>query len=357
MPDVFISYARDDHDRATELAAALEARGLSVWWDRDIPPGRTFDEVIEEALTSARCVLVLWSERSVTSRWVRAEASAAAERGVLVPVLVETIEPPLEFRNIQAADLSGWHGADDDAEWQRLVSTVSAMAGKAADVSIPRRRALQIPAGTRQRALIAVISLTAGAGLTYVLTRADGNSPEVSPQNNTAASTARPVGANDAAVVNQPVAAPEPTRNTAATAGRLDLLAAANGGHLVRAPHENWMAPIDGSEAWDYITGSEAVYAFKDDKPATFDVFRMLITETRSFNIKTFELLAASDDPNGQFQSLGTFETQNVRLFPSPWQDFTFAPVQARYLKVRVRSLHSPSGPTQVEQWQLLGGF
>jgi hypothetical protein len=46
MRDVFISYAKPDRDRAAELATALEAHGWSVWWDRKIPPGRTFDDVI-----------------------------------------------------------------------------------------------------------------------------------------------------------------------------------------------------------------------------------------------------------------------------------------------------------------------
>src|SRR5688572_24496961 len=118
MRDLFISYARDDRDRAAALASALEATGVSVWWDRHIPPGRTYDDVIEEALTAARCVLVLWSEHSTDSRWVRAEASAAADRGILVPVLIEPVEPPLEFRNIQAADLSGWSGDVDHPELQ-----------------------------------------------------------------------------------------------------------------------------------------------------------------------------------------------------------------------------------------------
>lgn len=358
MPDAFISYAREDRDRAAELASALVARGLSVWWDREIPPGQTFDEVIEKALTSARCVIVLWSARSVVSRWVRAEASAAAERGVLVPVLIEAIEPPLEFRNIEAADLTRWGAADDDREWQQLIGTVASMARKPVDVPVSPRQKSRAIAGHGQRALIAVVSLAAGSGLTYlVLTGFERGSRESSAATDAEAPIVGAVKPGEAALRSRPDVAAPPGRGAAPLPGRIDLLAAANGGHLVRAPHENWIQPIDGSEGWDYITGAEAVYAFQDNRPATFEVFRMLITETRDWNIKSFELLAASDTPNGPFQSLGTFETQNVRLFPSAWQDFTFTPVKARYLKVRVRSLYSASGSTQVEQWQLLGSF
>ena len=59
MADIFISYARADRPRAARLAQALEHDGWSVWWDREIPPGRSFDEVIEEALAQARCVIVV----------------------------------------------------------------------------------------------------------------------------------------------------------------------------------------------------------------------------------------------------------------------------------------------------------
>src|SRR6476646_1338402 len=105
--DVFISYAKGDRSRAAELASVLKTKGWSVWWDRDILPGRTFDDVIEEALTGARSVVVLWS---VKSRWVRTEASAAAERDALVPALCEPAAIPLEFRRVEAADLTNWHG-------------------------------------------------------------------------------------------------------------------------------------------------------------------------------------------------------------------------------------------------------
>ena len=75
MSDIFISYANDDRPRAQALAETLEGQGWSVWWDRVIPAGRTFDEVIEEALDESKCIIVLWSTRSVKSRWVRTEAA------------------------------------------------------------------------------------------------------------------------------------------------------------------------------------------------------------------------------------------------------------------------------------------
>jgi TIR domain len=129
MQEVFLSYAKGDRARAAQLAAALEAHGRSVWWDRQIPPGRTFDEVIEEALARARCVIVLWSAESVTSRWVRAEASMAAERGVLIPALIEDVALPLEFHRIQAANLVSWDGDAAAGDLRPLIDTVSQYIG------------------------------------------------------------------------------------------------------------------------------------------------------------------------------------------------------------------------------------
>ncbi len=62
MTDVFISYANQDRARAQMLAQALEARGLSVWWDREIVAGQSYDEVIEHELETAKSVVVLWSQ-------------------------------------------------------------------------------------------------------------------------------------------------------------------------------------------------------------------------------------------------------------------------------------------------------
>jgi hypothetical protein len=81
-----------------------------VWWDRKIAAGETFDQAIERELEAAKSVVVLWSENSVRSEWVRNEAAAASERGVLVPVMIDRVKLPLEFRHRQTIDLVGWDG-------------------------------------------------------------------------------------------------------------------------------------------------------------------------------------------------------------------------------------------------------
>jgi hypothetical protein len=130
MGHIFFSYAREDRGRAELLATALQQEGWSVWWDRNIPAGRTFDEVIEQALDSAACVVVLWSRQSVNNRWVRSEAEEGAMRGTLVPVLLEQVRIPLAFRRIQAADLVEWMGDRRDPTYLQLLADIAALLGR-----------------------------------------------------------------------------------------------------------------------------------------------------------------------------------------------------------------------------------
>jgi len=123
--EVFISYASPDRPIAEALALALSKEGWSVWWDRTIPPGKNFDQVIEAALTRAKCVIVLWSKTSVDSEWVKVEAADAAKRHILIPAMISQVTIPLEFRRLQAADLIGWHGTNEHAGFQILVESVA----------------------------------------------------------------------------------------------------------------------------------------------------------------------------------------------------------------------------------------
>lgn len=100
MSDVFISYAREDRERAREIAQLIEERGFNVWWDRDLVPGESYTEVIETELDQAHAVIVLWSEFSRKSHWVRDEAAVGRDRNRLVPITVDASTPPLGFRQI-----------------------------------------------------------------------------------------------------------------------------------------------------------------------------------------------------------------------------------------------------------------
>jgi hypothetical protein len=125
-------------------------------------------------------------------------------------------------------------------------------------------------------------------------------------------------------------------------AEEFNLLLASNGGQLIAAADKNWANAITGKDA-DSVrlgAGDEAIYAFKDERPATFSKFSILIPATSGGNIHEFELLAADDAPTGDFRSLGKFTTQNLRLIKSPYQEFTFPETTAKYLKIKILSAY-----------------
>ena len=91
MKEIFLSYSRLDSSTVQALAAALEEKGVSVWIDRSgIEEGDAYDTQIEEAIARTRVVIVVWSQHSVRSHWVRAEAAYALNKHKLVPIAIES---------------------------------------------------------------------------------------------------------------------------------------------------------------------------------------------------------------------------------------------------------------------------
>jgi hypothetical protein len=119
--DIFLSYARIDRAAARMFAEAFADEGFSVWWDAALHSGETFDEVIERNLREAAAVVVLWSPRSVASRWVRAEATQADRRNKLAPAIIEPCDRPIIFELTHAADLCDWTGDITDLRWRTFV--------------------------------------------------------------------------------------------------------------------------------------------------------------------------------------------------------------------------------------------
>ena len=103
-----------------------------MWWDTALRSGEAYDEVTEAALRAAKAVVVLWSSRSVASRWVRAEATIADRCKTLVPVMIEACERPIMFELTQTAELGQWTGDAGDRAWRSFVEDVRKFVGKEA---------------------------------------------------------------------------------------------------------------------------------------------------------------------------------------------------------------------------------
>jgi hypothetical protein len=145
MADIFISYAREDRAAAERIARGLNGMGLEVFWDTEIPPGQTWADYIEGKLTQCRAVIVLWSESSTKSQWVREEARMGREKAKLIPVLLDGTPAPFGFGEVQAADLSAWTGDQNHPDWVRFSRAVYATA--AASCATTASRVVRAAAG------------------------------------------------------------------------------------------------------------------------------------------------------------------------------------------------------------------
>lgn len=149
-PDIFLSYNREDAATAKRFADAFAAEGLNVWWDATLRSGEAYDEVTEAALRGAKAVVVLWSPRSVVSRWVRAEATIADRCNTLVPVMIEPCERPIMFELTQTADLSHWSGDVGDRAWLAFLNDVRGFVGAAKPTPVPSSQVSQPGSTVRQ---------------------------------------------------------------------------------------------------------------------------------------------------------------------------------------------------------------
>ncbi len=191
MADIFVSYQKADRALAQRVVAALSHAGYSVWWDDRLTPAENWDRMIEREIARAKCVLVLWTARSVESEWVRIEANVAknARPAKLVQVRLEECEVPIAFSLTQFADLferrfdasaPGWAKA---LEWVALYAgpgrpAMGEVLGAAAPVSPPPARGALRPTVAAQQwppyAAGAVLALMVGGLRAYASTGGPG---------------------------------------------------------------------------------------------------------------------------------------------------------------------------------------
>lgn len=148
---IFISYKREDTTLANAVRLALKSEGFEVWWDETLQTGERWEERIDEALLTAAAVVVLWTPASITSDWVRHEASVAKIRGVLAHAVMDDVEIPAPFQAIQTAQLAQWNQREDDLQFQKLVAAIKSIAEKQLEDTLTAELAIAEEAEKRKR--------------------------------------------------------------------------------------------------------------------------------------------------------------------------------------------------------------
>ena len=106
---VFLSYSRKDYYFAESLAFHLERRGVRVWFDAtNLKPGGFWDRVIDEAIDTAACLVLVTSPHTVRSPYVREEWERASRQGKrIVLALFRSTSLPPELAACETVDFRG----------------------------------------------------------------------------------------------------------------------------------------------------------------------------------------------------------------------------------------------------------
>lgn len=130
MADVFISYSRANQEQVRVLAEAMVREGYDVWWDAELPPHRSYGDVITEEIATAGAVIVVWSQTAAASEWVRAEADLGRNQKKLIQASLDDCMPPMPFNQIQFAYIGDWKGDDAHPGWRKIKASLADLSGR-----------------------------------------------------------------------------------------------------------------------------------------------------------------------------------------------------------------------------------
>ena len=141
--DVLISYSSKDKTIANALCHYLEERKIRCWIaPRDILPGEQYAETISKAIKRTTIFLLIASEKSVQSQWVRKEANLAVTHNkTIIPFKIEDCSFEGTGMDLYVNDCH-WIDAvpSPDAAFGKLYEAVTAL------LNMQQRRAFDISA-------------------------------------------------------------------------------------------------------------------------------------------------------------------------------------------------------------------
>lgn len=110
---------------------------------------------------------------------------------------------------------------------------------------------------------------------------------------------------------------------------------------LITAPRQEWEKIFTEKDDFRLYTAEseKTVFGFKNGKEAIITGIRICIPENATDNIKSLELLISTNSPNGQYESAGIIETQNIRMMKTDgWQEFALPQVRGKYFKCIIKA-------------------
>jgi hypothetical protein len=111
---------REDADRLRSIVDALYANDLDFFWESE---GPSF-----AAAAQARCIVLLWTERSVTDRDMIDFADRMLAAGKAIGALVDSVALPDELAAMALFDLAGFEGSKRDLKLLELYDAAKAKA-------------------------------------------------------------------------------------------------------------------------------------------------------------------------------------------------------------------------------------
>ncbi len=129
MSDIFISYKREEREKARIIASVLVKQGYDVWWDVELLPGDRFANEIDEVIKRSKVAIILWSKKAVESEFIRAEANRANSKKSMISVKLDECEIPLPYNIHHFLDLSQWDNSEESPLLQILLKAIEKKAG------------------------------------------------------------------------------------------------------------------------------------------------------------------------------------------------------------------------------------
>lgn len=163
MPDIFVSYASPDREVAFRIVGFLEEQGITCWVaPRDVPPGVEYGQAIIEGIEQSRALVLILSDQSNDSQFVRKEVERAVSKTKpVLPVRIREVTPSgsLEFFISSAQWVDAWKSPME----QHLLPLVSAIKAIGQPGAAPVRSTAPPPRRSKAPLALGVAALVLAA--------------------------------------------------------------------------------------------------------------------------------------------------------------------------------------------------